>query len=247
MKIAVITDLHSNREAVQAVLDHARGQRVDRHAFVGDFVGYGADPAWVVDQVRAHVAGGALAVLGNHDAAVVSGALPTMRLDARQVVDWTRARLDESQLAFLAGLPLSLETGELLFVHANAYEPAAWGYVQGRLEAHRSMQATRLRITFCGHMHEPRLYHLSPARKMGEFTPTPGETIPLLPPRRWLVIPGASGQPRDGNPAACYAVYDDASSELVYWRVPYDQETASAKIRAAKLPPMLANRLADGH
>ena len=247
MKIAVITDLHANREAVQAVLDHASGQQVDRHAFVGDFVGYGADPAWVVDQIRVHVKGGALAVLGNHDAAVVRGALPTMRPDARLVVEWSRAQLDESQVAFLAALPLSLEMGELLFVHANAYEPAAWGYVQGRLEARRSMLATRSRITFCGHMHEPRLYHLSPLGKMGDFTPTPGEPIPLLPPRRWLVIPGSSGQPRDGNPAACYAVYDDARAELAYWRVPYDQETASAKIRAANLPPALATRLAGGH
>ena len=246
MKIAVITDLHANREAVQAVLDHALSQRVDRHAFVGDFVGYGADPAWVVERVRELVRGGAIAVQGNHDAAVVRGALPTMRADARRVVEWTQAQLDAGQIDFLASLPLTQELGELLFVHANAYEPAAWDYVQGRLEAQRSLMATRQRITFCGHMHEPRLFHLSPAGKTGDFIPTAGEPIPLLPPRRWLVIPGAAGQPRDGNPAACYAVYDDLRRELVYWRVPYDHEAASAKVLAAELPESLATRLANG-
>jgi predicted phosphodiesterase len=247
MKLAVITDLHANREAVEAVLDHARAQQVDGHAFVGDFVGYGADPSWVVEQVREHVRQGAFAVQGNHDAAVVRGALPTMRLDARRVVEWTRQQLSEAQIDFLAQLPISQQTGELLFVHANAYEPAAWDYVQGRAEAQRSMQATRQRITFCGHMHEPRLYHLSPVGKTLDFTPTSGEPIPLLPSRRWLVVPGATGQPRDGNPAACYAIYDDLRGELVYWRVPYDHDGAGAKILAADLPPALATRLADGH
>ncbi|CAD5374508.1 Metallophosphoesterase [Rubrivivax sp. A210] len=246
MRIAVITDLHANREAVEAVMDHAQGQGITRHAFVGDFVGYGADPAWVVDMVAERVRGGDLAVQGNHDMAVVRGASPTMRLDAKRVVEWTRAQLDEAQLAFLANLPLSITLGELLFVHANAYDPAAWDYVQGRGEAQRSMQATRQRITFVGHMHEPQLFHLSPAGKTGDFTPVAGEPIPLLPPRQWLVIPGSAGQPRDGNPAACYAVYDDARREITYWRVPYDHEGAGAKIRAADLPQALATRLADG-
>lgn len=247
MKLAVITDLHANREAVQAVLDHAAGQRVDRHAFVGDFVGYGADPGWVVDQVREWVLQGAFAIQGNHDAAVVRGALPSMRLDARRVVDWTRAQLDPAQLEFLAALPLKQQSGELLFVHANAYDPAAWAYVQGRAEAVRSMHATPARITFCGHMHEPRLFHLSVVGKAGDFTPVAGEAIPLLAPRRWLVIPGSAGQPRDGDPAACYAVYDDVLSEITYWRVPYDAQAAGAKILDAGLPPALAARLLDGH
>lgn len=247
MKTAIITDLHANREAVQAVLDHARGQRVDRHAFLGDFVGYGADPVWVLDRVREHVALGAVAVQGNHDAAVARGSSPTMRPEARYVIDWTRARLDAAQLDFLASLPLTHEQGEVLYVHANAYQPVAWDYVQGRGEAVRSLHATRQRITFCGHVHEPRLYHLSLVGKAGEFVPVAGEPIPLLPSRRWLVIPGAAGQPRDGNPAACYAIYDDQSLQLTYWRVPYDHEGAGAKIRAAELPQSLADRLADGH
>lgn len=247
MKIAVITDLHANREAVQAVLDHAAAHGATHHAFVGDFVGYGADPAWVVDRIRELVEQGAAAVRGNHDAAVVQGSSPTMRADARLVVDWTRERLDAGQLDFLARLPLMRERGESLFVHANAFDPPAWAYIEGKSEAVRSMQATRRRITFCGHMHEPMLYHLSAAGKSGSFLPVPGEAIPLLASRRWLVIPGSAGQPRDGNPAACYVLYDEEAALLTYWRVPYDHEAAMAKIRAAGLPPSLAARLADGN
>lgn len=246
MRWGILTDLHANREAIEAVLAHAEGQRIDRYALLGDFVGYGADPAWVVDTARELVAQGALAVMGNHDIAVVQGPSPTMRPDPRYVIEWTRARLDASQLAWLAGLPFTAEHGDILFVHANAWEPAGWDYVHGRMEAVRSLHATRQRITFCGHMHEPKLYHLSPIGKAGDFTPVPGMPIPLPPTRQWLVIPGSAGQPRDGDPAACYAVYDDTARELTYWRVPYDTETAGAKIRAAELPQRLASRLEDG-
>ncbi len=246
MKIAILTDLHANREAVQSILDHALERRADRYAFLGDFVGYGADPVWVVDTVREYLGRGALAVQGNHDAAVASGTLPTMRPEARFVVDWTRSQLDADQMSFLGGLPLTCELGEILFVHANAFRPAGWEYIQGRLEASRSLYATRQRLTFCGHMHEPKLFHLSLVGKAGEFVPVAGEPIPLLAPRRWLVIPGAAGQPRDGDPAACYAMYDDEKLQVTFWRVPYDHETTGAKIREAQLPQSLATRLADG-
>jgi diadenosine tetraphosphatase ApaH/serine/threonine PP2A family protein phosphatase len=246
MRIAILTDLHANREAVEAVLEHAAGRQIDRYALLGDFVGYGADPAWVVDAVRGLVADGAIAVQGNHDLAVVQGSSPGMRPEPRYVIDWTRERLTPAQIDFLAALPLTQELGELLFVHANAYAPAEWDYVQGRVEAVRSLHATDRRVTFCGHMHEPRLFHLSATGKAGEFVPTPGMAIPLLPHRQWLVIPGSAGQPRDGNPAACYATYDSTSGDLTYWRVPYDTDAAGAKILRARLPQRLAHRLADG-
>jgi len=246
MKLALVTDLHANREAVTAVLAHAVAQGADQHAFLGDFVGYGADPGWVVDVVAQHVAAGAVAVMGNHDAAVVSGSTPTMIDEARQVVDWTRTRLSEQQLVFLAALPMSVQQEDRLFVHANAWAPAAWGYVQGRMEAVRSLHATTARYTFCGHVHEPMLFHLAATGKAGEFTPVAGVGIALSPQRQWLAIPGSAGQPRDGNPAACYAIFDTEESTLTFHRVPYDHERASAKIRAAGLPQRLAQRLSDG-
>ena len=246
MKTALIADLHANREAVESVLQHARDQGAQQWVFLGDYVGYGADPAWVVDVVREHVHSGALAVQGNHDLAVVRGATPAMRPDPRHVIEWTRAHLDASQIDFLASLPMTQQRDDQLFVHANAFDPQGWAYIDDRVEAQRSMMATPCHYTFCGHMHGPRLFHLSAVGKVGEFLPRAGVAIPVPPHRQWLVIGGAAGQPRDGNPAACYALFDDASRTLIYHRVPYDLDSAGAKILAAKLPQRLASRLGDG-
>ncbi len=247
MRLAIVSDLHANREAVEAVLEHAQRQQADRFALLGDFVGYGADPAWVVDCVRDLVSRGALAVQGNHDQAVAEGPAATMRADPRSVIEWTRGHLDASQIAFLARLPLAVDLGEIHLVHASAWHPERWEYIQSRVEALRSLGATAQRLTFCGHMHEPRLFHLSRVGKVGEFVPVAGVPVPLLETRRWLAIPGAAGQPRDGDPAACYALFDDATAELTFWRVPYDHDHAADKIRAAGLPQALAARLVDGH
>jgi diadenosine tetraphosphatase ApaH/serine/threonine PP2A family protein phosphatase len=249
MKIALITDLHANLEALQAVLDHADGQGVQQQVLLGDVVGYGGDPAAVVDRVRALVRGGAVAVQGNHDQAVAGSGTPRGPEAMQQMHAWTRSRLDAAQRDFLASLPLTAQLGELLCVHANADDPSAWGYITGRAEAVRSWQATRQRIVVCGHVHEPALYHLSTLGKAGHFVPVPGEPIPLLASRRWLVVPGACGQPRDGNPAAAYAVYDSAAGTLCCWRVPYDHATAARRVRAelpAGLAEPLARRLEDG-
>ncbi|HZW20665.1 metallophosphoesterase family protein [Noviherbaspirillum sp.] len=246
MLIAILTDIHANREAMTACLAHARERNAQRYAFLGDLVGYGADPAWVVDTVMDYVARGAFAVQGNHDIAVTQAASKHMNPQAREVVEWTRAQLNEEQLQFLDKLPLTQEHNNLLFVHATAAEPKSWEYITGTLEAVKSMHATRARITFCGHVHEPALYNLSPTGKVSSFVPTGDSSIPLGTQRRWLVLPGSVGQPRDGNPAACYALFDDVTHELVYFRVPYDYESAAAKIRAAGLPQSIGNRLEHG-
>lgn len=247
MRTAILSDLHANREALEAVLEHVAAQGIDRFALLGDLVGYGADPAWVLDRVRTLVEAGAIAVQGNHDLAIVRGASPDMRPEPRQVIDWTRGQLDAAQIAFLAALPLTQRRADCLFVHANAWDPGDWGYVLESRDAVRSLQATNAHATFCGHVHEARLYHLASTGKASDFVPTPGVAVPLLPLRQWLVIAGSVGQPRDGDPAACYAVHDDEAGSVTWWRVPYDHESAAAKIRAAGLPPALAERLAHGY
>jgi diadenosine tetraphosphatase ApaH/serine/threonine PP2A family protein phosphatase len=246
MLIAILTDLHANREAVSACLAHAQLQGAGRYAFLGDLVGYGADPAWVVETVMDHVRRGAWAVLGNHDFAVAQETRAKMHEDARQAVDWTRSQLNPAQLAFLRDLPLTAEHGDVLFVHASAAQPQQWEYITGTLEAVKSMHATRCRVTFCGHEHSPALYNLSPTGKVAAFTPVPETAIPLSVQRRWLAIPGSVGQPRDGNPATAYALYDDQSSEVTFFRVPYDYETAARKIVDAGLPLQFAQRLENG-
>src|SRR5262249_14404415 len=148
--------------------------------------------------------------------------------------------------AFLASLPLTVEEGECLFVHADARAPAKWTYVLEARDAARSFAATRRRLTFCGHVHRPMVYNLSETSRPGSFRPVSGIAIPLLARRRWLAVAGSVGQPRDGNPAACWSLYDDARRELTYRRVPYDVEEAARKIRRAALPEMHAERLAWG-
>lgn len=246
MKLALVTDLHANREAVAAIRAHAQQQKVDRYVFLGDLVGYGADPGWVVDWVREEMARGALAVRGNHDHAVATSASATMRDEVQQAIVWTQRQLTADQLAFLAHMPLECKESDLHFVHANAHAPAQWGYIESRTDAGRSLQATSQRVVFCGHTHSPMLYHLSRLGKLGEFIPSPSTPVPLMPQRQWLVIPGAAGQPRDGNPAACYATYDTQDFALTFWRVPYDHDAAATKILNAGLPPAFAHRLRHG-
>jgi diadenosine tetraphosphatase ApaH/serine/threonine PP2A family protein phosphatase len=247
VRTALVTDLHANREAVEAVMAHANAQQVQAFAFLGDFVGYGADPAWVVDFVREQATQGAVAVQGNHDLATVLGANPMMRIEARAVIEWTRAQLDEAQIEFLRTLPMYQEHENRLFVHANAFAPDQWEYVLNANLALRSMLATACRYTFCGHLHEQRLFHAGQSGRAGEFVPKPGAPIRLRSDRQWLVIPGSAGQPRDGNPAAAYAVFDDEEPSVTYHRVPYDHGLAAEKIRAAGLPLRLAARLLTGH
>jgi diadenosine tetraphosphatase ApaH/serine/threonine PP2A family protein phosphatase len=246
MRLALLSDVHANLEALEAVLEHARRRGAEQLAFLGDLVGYGADPGAVVDRARSAVASGALAVKGNHDEAATEGAQPSMRPDAARAVTWTREHLSPDQLTFLASLPLSVERGDRLFVHASAVEPSRWLYVLSALDARGSLRAVRAREVFSGHTHTPALYHLAADGTVGAFQPVPGTPIKLSGFRRWLVIPGSVGQPRDGNPAACYAMLEEDADELVFHRVPYDAERAARKIRAAGLPGDFGARLELG-
>jgi diadenosine tetraphosphatase ApaH/serine/threonine PP2A family protein phosphatase len=246
MRLALLTDLHANREALEACLAHAETQKADQYAFTGDFVGYGADPAWVVDTVMEYVSRGAVAVQGNHDYSVTRATRPQMHAEAREVIDWTRGQLGAEQLAFLATLPLTEQRGNMMFVHASAHDPIKWEYVTGLEEAERSLKATHSRMVFCGHVHMPALYRRADDGRMGRHTPEAGARIAIKPQHQYLVIPGAVGQPRDGNCAACYALYDDVTRELSFFRVPYDHGAAARRVIAAGLPIVFAMRLVEG-
>jgi diadenosine tetraphosphatase ApaH/serine/threonine PP2A family protein phosphatase len=246
MRIALLSDIHGNREALTACLEHTRRHSVDRLVFLGDYVGYGADPGWVVDTVRSEVERGAVAVLGNHDAAIKMGTAG-MSEQAAEAIDWTAKQLDAAQRDFLLDLPLEVTEADRLYVHANAFAPEAWSYVTDLYSASRSIIATQAHVTFCGHIHVPALYHMSMTGKFASFDPVDRVEIPLSSHRRWLAVIGSVGQPRDHNPAACYAVLDDQRNVLTYIRVPYDIESAARKIRDAGLPLMLSLRLFEGY
>ena len=246
MKLALFADIHSNLEAITACLGHAQALGADRYAFLGDLVGYGADPVAVLDLIEGYAAKGAVVVLGNHDAAAIGGRAGGMNANAQAAIDWTRERLGARHRAFLGALPLSVKQHDLLFVHASAAAPEKWIYVSGAAEAQHSMAAAAASYVFCGHVHEQKLYYTGAGGQPMPFRPVTGIPIPVSAQRLWLAIVGSAGQPRDGNNAACYALFDQERERLTFFRVLYDHGTAAQKIRAAGLPERLARRLERG-
>jgi diadenosine tetraphosphatase ApaH/serine/threonine PP2A family protein phosphatase len=243
--LALFSDIHANRQAFSACLDFAKAHGADRIICLGDYVGYGADPEWAVETVMDLVDKGALAVRGNHDHAVAVSS-ETMNAEAQAAIEWTRGQLGAAQRRFLAELPLMLEEDDRLYVHSEASSPARWRYVLSTADAGRSLLATDAHVTFAGHVHKPALYSISATGKMTSFVPISGVTVQLLSGRRWLTILGSVGQPRDGDPAASFAMYDADSREITWCRVPYDVETAARRIRDNGLPTWLADRLLVG-
>ena len=242
MLIAIFADIHANRQAFAACLAQARRQGAERYVLLGDYVGYGADPGWVVTSVMNLVERGALAVLGNHDSAI-GDASEHMNIEAQVAIEWTRGELGSAERQFLANLPLTITDIDRLYVHAEASKPHSWIYVASAADAARSLSATSAHVTFCGHIHRPAVYSMSATAKMTAFTPRTGVAIPLLPGRRWLAVLGSVGQPRDGNPAASYLMLDTDRREVTYCRAPYDVGAAAAAIVNKGLPVWLAERL----
>ena len=245
MLIALFADIHANRQAFAACLAHARGLPAQRLVLLGDYVGYGADPEWTVATVMDLVDHGAMAVRGNHDNAV-GDPRETLNVEAQVAMEWTRGELGIAERRFLRELPLTLRDDDRLYVHADAAEPESWRYIKDADGAARSMNATSARVTLCGHLHRPGLYTIGSGGGVTGFRPVAGTPIPLLSGRRWLAVLGSVGQPRDGNPSACYALLDTERYELTFCRVPYDFDEAGRRIRDRGLPVWLADRLARG-
>jgi diadenosine tetraphosphatase ApaH/serine/threonine PP2A family protein phosphatase len=246
MRIGFLSDIHGNREALDACIAHAKRHGVDRWVVLGDLVGYGADPAYVVDRVRELVGETGVVIKGNHDAAAAAGVAENMNEYATSAVTWTYDELDDEARDYLRALPMCVEEEDRLYVHSDATKPAEWRYVSDAATAERSLRATDKRLTFCGHIHIPQLYHMAPQKPAMLFKPQHGAPVPLVASRKWLMVQGAVGQPRDRNPAAAYGVLDVKKNEMSYMRVPYDIESAARKIHSAGLPQLLAARLYIG-
>lgn len=245
MIIALFADIHSNLEALSACLKHAADHGAGRAAFLGDLVGYGADPQAVLDIVAQRARAGSVVVKGNHDEAVERRA-SYMNDIAQAAIDFTKSVLSPDHKAFLASLPLCVREGAVCFVHASAASPERWEYVDSPASALRSVEAAQSAYTFSGHVHDQLLYFQNPQGKMTEFRPAPGSPVPVQSHRRWLAIVGSVGQPRDNNPAAAYALFDAAGASITFHRVPYDHLAAAQKIRKAGLPEFLAYRVERG-
>lgn len=161
MKLALLSDIHGNLQAFEACLAHARAQGADQLAFLGDLVGYGADPAAVVDHVQELAAKGAILVKGNHDALAVTPPSQVRTMGDR-TANWTHEQLDASQRGFLDQLPMTAQHESTMLVHASLESPNQWRYVNDRIAATECLNAAahlpKVRQVFCGHVHVQALY-----------------------------------------------------------------------------------------
>jgi len=244
MRIGLFADLHSNLEAFEACMARARELGVTRMVFLGDLVGYNADPCAVVDRVAELVhSGQAIAVMGNHDQAIFTDHSRLMNPVAWAAIEWSRKQLSAEHVDFLSRLPLLINEDDACYVHASAFEPASWRYVNNDVTAWQCAEHSEQIYTFVGHVHDPMLFYQTEIGKLRRFAPHPGREVPVPNHRRWVGVVGSVGQPRDGLPQACFAIFDQAAQTLSFQRVPYDFYTAAQKVRAAGLPESLAERL----
>ncbi len=242
---ALLADVHSNLEALRACLAHARERGAERYAFLGDLVGYGADPSAVVDTVRSYAEVGAIVVKGNHDEALEKRTRE-LNEEAQEAIEYTRGALSTAQKSYLASLPLMVRDESICFVHSTADAPDKWRYILDPSAARESIEAAGSSYVFSGHVHSQVLYFKTLAGKTAAFHPLSGSRVPVRGHHRWLAIVGSVGQPRDGNPSAGYALFDSQREEMIFCRVAYDQFAAASKVRAAGLPEYLARRIENG-
>ena len=245
MLIAYLADIHANELALEACLRKIAERGAEKIVCLGDIVGYAADPEVVTERVMVLQQNGAIIVKGNHDHAIASHR-ETMNEAAKRAIEWTRPRLNMAQKEFLANLPMTVEEEGRLYVHADASEPTRWNYVRGIDQARISLEATNASITFCGHVHVPALYCLSPAGKLISHTPVTDIPMPVGSHRKWLAVVGSVGQPRDNKPSASFTTFETEERILTYHRAAYDVDEAAARIRRAGLPDMSAVRLKIG-
>ena len=245
MRVAVLSDIHANRQAFEAVLRATEEAAVDQRWCLGDIVGYGADPDECLSLVRERCD---LSLVGNHDLAVLGGLdVATFSESAAAAVAWTREVVGEEGLEFMRGLSPSDSRGEIGLFHASPRDPV-WEYVLSPEQAEAGFEAQAERIGLIGHSHvalffmrpsEPRSASAQGAQA-GDGAAIPvGEGL-------WLLNPGSVGQPRDGDPRAAWLELDTEEWVARYHRVRYDIDAAAGAILAAGLPESLADRLQAG-
>jgi predicted phosphodiesterase len=242
MRYLVLSDIHSNIEALNAVVQKATELGYDRALCCGDLVGYGPNPAEVMD-VLDQIS--TTTIRGNHDRVVSGLDEPThFNVAARHAVEWTRAQLPQAYRQRLAELvvgPLEV-TEKARLVHGSAKDEDE--YVVTQNDAVVNLAAGGPLLTFFGHTHEPGVWTRT-IRWSPSYEPD-GSARLRLPADKMLVNPGSVGQPRDGDPRASFVIWDDHQSMLEFHRVEYSIETTQARMRDAKLPDFLIHRLAFG-
>jgi len=241
MKWAILSDVHGNLEAFRAVIQDLRDQGAEQVAFLGDVVGYGANPNECLALLRELTE---WVVAGNHDCGAVGLTdIDTFNSAAHTAVLWSQQQLSMENIAYLRRLPLLHQREGITFVHASPNEPGGWSYMLTFPEAEEGFQALAGDLAFVGHTHRPMALAKEPK---GEVQVISHEEVILKEEIRYIINVGSVGQPRDSNPQAAYGLYDDVAKKYILKRVTYDIKAAQKKILKAGLPPFLAQRLAKG-
>lgn len=224
MKIAIISDIHSNLEALEAVVREIENEKVDKIYCLGDIVGYGPSPNECIDLVKSVTD---KVVIGNHDSAVINQTdMMLFNSYARESTEWTRRMIKDENYEYLLNLPLKISENDLLFVHSTPLIPEDWNYILTQHSAEKQFNYFTEVACFIGHSHRPELF-----RSIDH---------------RLIVNVGSTGQPRDGNPKACFAVWDTDVNEYELKRKEYDIKAVYKKIVKAGLNEFLGERLMVG-
>lgn len=238
MKLAVVSDIHGNLEALDVVLADIAATGVEAIACLGDFVGYGGAPNECIERLRPLID---VAVVGNHDLAACGRIrLGDFNTDAATAARWTEQQLSEAHRAWLASLPLEAGWRGAHLVHASPLEPGTWHYVLSPQDAEEEMDACHEPMCFIGHSHFPGTFTHDGHRV--RYTREPD--VPIAPAQRYLVNVASVGQPRDGDPRTGWLLWED--ERIRHVRLEYDVEAAMRRIRDAGLPAFLAERLQWG-
>jgi predicted phosphodiesterase len=242
MRVAIVSDIHGNRHAFEAVIDAAETAGVEELWCLGDLVGYGAEPDACVALAEANCA---VCLAGNHDLAVVDVlSLEDFSRGAALAAQWTKEVMAPAAREFLLRLEPSGSAGGVGLFHASPRDPV-WEYVLSALAAELCLDATRFRVSLIGHSHVALSFHRPEGSPASGATRREGELLDVGS-GEWLINPGSAGQPRDGDPRAAWLVLDTGAWTAEWRRAPYDIAGAQAAIRAARLPDSLAERLQYG-
>lgn len=255
MNAAILSDIHANITALNAVLDDVeRKGGVDEVWCLGDIVDYGPDPGECIDLIKKKCH---FCVAGNHDYAAI-GRISTrfFNPDAAAANRWTARRLTAQDINFLENLPLKIERDDFTLVHGSPRDPV-WEYILSPIEAEENLAYFSTRYCLIGHSHIPLLFECDLHCTLTELTPRsaltgrPGRSSPpvnviKLGDKRLIINPGGLGQPRDYDPRAAYAIYNSAAGTLTLYRVEYDIRSVQDRMKKAGLPERLVRRLEYG-
>ncbi len=245
MRALVVSDLHSNVEALRTVLNRVRRKKFDRVICLGDFVGYGAQPNQVLDTMRT-LRGPKLYIRGNHDR-VAAGFEDGFGFNtaAKHAAIWTRDHLSAPNRRFLKDLAVGpVRSGDVIVCHGSPYDEDE--YVFHEAHAAQIFAQHDARFILYGHTHLAVVFACDDEGRVAGQLIRDDETVRLRPGLRYLINPGSVGQPRDRNPEAAFAIFDSERMTVQFMRVAYDVEKSQAAILRAGLPRVLADRLAAG-